>query len=444
MHLERAAVAHVRVELVCQRVLVDGQPGQRVRRLHDVQPAVVVGLAGDRVERADAEQLQQLAAEVLVDRRAAVLLLGVAVGLRLVQVGEHRRVEDHRLQHVAEPAEGVPADDGAVVVGGEQPGLVPDRHVHVRRPDVVHLLEELVRAPDRLDDLHLDQLVLSGHVVVLLVVRLVLLGVVHLLELGRRALQQRVPGADLLDQGVGLDRELLLQVRRAAHGLQLLQGRRADPVGQPAGPVQVLVQREDRRALQQGPGGDLRRRRGPVAGLVVRLRGRLRRGRRVMPATPAARPTGLAGGPLGSEPFAVPVPAESGLLATTETPAVHAAAAPATPRIPRTCRRVSGLCPLIAPRQPVSTRQGPRRTRPRSAFPCDHLRPRERGISRPSDPPCGQNHPAADGPWIGEKTVTRTVLHREHRAGGFRRSQHAVNPYRQGFTRSEHLPVRSC
>jgi hypothetical protein len=234
------------------------QPGQRVRGLHDVEPPVVVGPARDRVKRADAEQLQQLAAEVLVDRRPAVLLLGVAVGLRLVQVDQHRRVEDHRLEHVAELAEGVLAHHVPVVRGGQQPGLVPDRHVHVRRPDVVHLLEQLVDAPDGTDDLHLDQLVLGGHVVELLVVRLLVVAVEELLELGRAHLQQRVAVADRVDDRVRPHRQLRVQVRVPARGLELAQRGRADPVRQPAGPVQVLVEGEDGRSLQQRLRGDAR------------------------------------------------------------------------------------------------------------------------------------------------------------------------------------------
>ena len=132
-HLQRPAVAHVRVELHGQRVPVDRQPGQRVRGLHDVEPAVVVGPAGDRVQRADAEQLQQLAAEVLVDRRPAVLLLRVAVGLRLVQVDQHRRVEDHRLEHVAELAEGVLAHHVPVVRRRSAAGSCP-RSARARTP----------------------------------------------------------------------------------------------------------------------------------------------------------------------------------------------------------------------------------------------------------------------------------------------------------------------
>jgi hypothetical protein len=207
--------------------------------------------AGDRVQRADAEQFQQLAAEVLVDRRPAVLLPGVAVGLRLVQVDEHRRVEDHRLEHVAELAEGVLADHVTVVRGGQQPGLVPDRNVHIRGPDVVDLLEQLVDAPDGPDDLHLDQLVLGGHVVELLVVRLLVVGVEELLELGRAHPQQRVAVADRVDHRVWPQAQLLVQVGVPAHGLELAQHRCADPVRQPAGPVQVLVEGEDGRPLQQ-------------------------------------------------------------------------------------------------------------------------------------------------------------------------------------------------
>ena len=210
----------------------------------------------------------------------AVLLLGVAVGLRLVQVDQHRRVEDHRLEHVAELAEGVLADHVTVVRGGQQPGLVPDRHVHVRGPDVVHLLEQLVDAPDGPDDLHLDQLVLGGHVVELLVVRLVVVGVEELLELGRAHPQQRVAVADRVDHRVGPHAQLLVQVGVPAHGLELAQRRRADPVRQPAGPVQVLVEGEDGRPLQQRLLGHARRLGRPVAGLVVRLGARLVRGRR--------------------------------------------------------------------------------------------------------------------------------------------------------------------
>jgi len=55
--------------------------------------------------------------------------------------------------------------------------------------------------------------------------------------------------------------------------------------------------------------------------------------------------------------------------------------------------------------------------------------------------------PRAPTPPVGGTNVDRrdnhdlTVLHRQHRAGGFRRSRLAVNPYTQAFTRLEHLPV---
>ena len=171
----------------------------------------------------------------------------------------------------------------------------------------MHLLEELVGAPDRLDDLHLDQLVLGGHVVELLVVRLLVVAVEQHLELGGRLPRQRVAPGHLGHHRVRAHRELLLQVALAAGLLQVGQPRQRHAVRDPAGPVQVLVEREDGRPLQQRLRLDRRRLGRPVAGLVVRLRRGLVGRRRRHAARTGREPERLRGsacrhGPVGPVP----------------------------------------------------------------------------------------------------------------------------------------------
>jgi hypothetical protein len=141
-HPDEAGPVPVRAVDELPGPLVDRQAGQDARRgEHVVLPESGV--------EADGVQLEQLPAVVLVRVRGG--------GGRGVQEPQHRRVRADRDQQVGEPAEGVRADRGGVVVRPAVP--------HVRRragdaevvgPLLDHDLQQLAAAPRRPDDGGLD------------------------------------------------------------------------------------------------------------------------------------------------------------------------------------------------------------------------------------------------------------------------------------------------
>ena len=102
---------------------VEGEPGEQLGGGHHL-PLGVAGLPAHRV------QLEDLAAEVLVERALPVQVVGEVAG--------HRRVRDRRPQQVGEGAERVLADH-PVVVGAPRPRApLARRHVEQVGPEVDH------------------------------------------------------------------------------------------------------------------------------------------------------------------------------------------------------------------------------------------------------------------------------------------------------------------